>query len=693
MNNRLPRRTMLAFAVSTALIPLSHATDIVEEILIVGLRENRVSEGATGLMMDIKSTPQSISLVTREMMDSFGASDINSALDLVTGVQVERWETNRTNYLSRGFEIKNTQIDGVGLPNNWGLVTGAIDAFGYEKIEVIRGANGLLTGIGNASGTINYVRKRPLNTQQGTVRAVAASHDRYRLEADYSTPFTETGDWAGRVVVAQEEAGSWLRGMEDDRTFIYGVVDGQVSDKATLTAGYAWQEANTNGNMWGGLTFANSDGSQARWPRSASTAQDWSRWDTVNKAAFVEYNYHFASGWNAELSYHYRAMDDDSVLFFASTYTGLDPQTGAGLTGWPGKWLTEDRAHLVDLKVSGQYDFFGNTHDLVLGVSHSVGRRDMYTNPSDEDGPAFGPLPPFPYRGDAVPEPAWGPRVKDSRTDDELTRYYGVTRLHFGRFKTILGFNAINFERDATSQSTRLDEREVSPYVGLTVDITPNLLAYTSYSDIYEPQDKYDSNRVYLAPSKGVNYEVGVKAEWLDGRLLTTLALFKAKQEGLGVYAGFDPETAQYFYVGEDVDSRGYEMEIAGWLGDYLSVNLGFTSLDLEDETGQDTYKWVPRETVNFALNVVVPGYEAVTVGVGGRWRSKTSRVDGYTGVNIKQNDYLTVDTYARWQVDEHSALQLNIDNLTDEKYISSLYEIGYYAAPRTYSLTYSYTF
>jgi len=692
MNTRLLRRTGLVLAV-TSVTPFVGATEIVEEILIVGVRDNRASEGATGLMMDIKSTPQSISLVTREMMDSFGATDINSALELVTGVQVERWETNRTNYLSRGFEIKNTQIDGVGLPNNWGLVTGAIDAFGYEKIEVIRGANGLLTGIGNASGTINYVRKRPANEQQGVVRAVGASYDRYRLEADYSTPFTEQGEWAGRLVVAHEKADSWLRGMSDDRTFVYGVVDGQVSDNGTLAVGYSWQEANTDGNMWGGLVFANSDGTQASWSRSASTAQDWSRWDTVNQSAFVEYSYHFANNWNAEISYNYRAMDDDSELFFASSYTGLDPQTGAGLSGWPGKWLTEDRAHLLDLKVNGEYGLFGNSHELVFGVSYSEGRRTMYMNPADASEPAFGLMPAFPYRGDVVPEPAWGARVKDSRTDDELIRYYGATRLHFGRLKTILGVNAIDFERDASTQSTRLSETEVSPYVGLTVDVTDNLLAYASYSDIYEPQDKYDVNRVYLAPSKGVNYEVGVKADWFDGRLLTTLALFRAEQEGLGVYAGFDPDTAQYFYVGEDVESQGYEVEVSGWLNDYVSVNVGFTSLDLEDEAGDDTYQWVPRETVNFALNLIVPGFEAVTLGVGGRWQAKTSRVDSYTGVNIEQDDYLTLDTYARWRLDEHSTLQVNVDNLTDEKYITSLYEIGYYAAPRIYSLSYSYAF
>ncbi|HZN27424.1 MAG TPA: TonB-dependent receptor plug domain-containing protein, partial [Burkholderiales bacterium] len=157
--------------------------ETLETILITAKRDDRISKGATGLDLEIKDTPQSISVVTRERMENFGASDINSALRLATGINVEEWETNRTNYMARGFEIKNTQVDGVGLPNDWGIVTGAIDTFGYEKIEVIRGANGLLTGVGNSSGTINYVRKRPTNVTQGSVAATAGSYDERRVEA------------------------------------------------------------------------------------------------------------------------------------------------------------------------------------------------------------------------------------------------------------------------------------------------------------------------------------------------------------------------------------------------------------------------------------------------------------------------------------------------------------------------------
>jgi outer membrane receptor for ferric coprogen and ferric-rhodotorulic acid len=215
------------------------ATEKLDSVLVVAKRDNRVSSGATNLNLNIKDTPQSISLVTQEQMKQFSATSLNDALRLTTGIQVDQWETNRTTFTARGFDIKNTQIDGVGLPNNWGIVTGEIDTFGFEKLEVIRGANGLLTGVGNAAGTINFIRKRPTNVAQGSIGASYGSWDTKRLEADYSTPFTDDGSWAGRVVVAHEDGDSYLRDKDDRRDFFYGVIEGQIGENGTCGARWA----------------------------------------------------------------------------------------------------------------------------------------------------------------------------------------------------------------------------------------------------------------------------------------------------------------------------------------------------------------------------------------------------------------------------------------------------------------------
>jgi outer membrane receptor for ferric coprogen and ferric-rhodotorulic acid len=684
---------------ATALLPVPVAWadnrvegSVIEELVIIGVRDDRISKGATGLALDLKETPQSISIIDSEMMQAFGADDINDALELAPGLRVERWETNRTSYTSRGFEIKNTQIDGTGLPNNWGIITGAFDAYGYEKIEVIRGANGLLTGLGNASGTINFVRKRPTNQAEGQVRISAGSWDKYRLEADYSTPFSDSGEWAGRLVATTESSNSYLDGKEDDRHFLYGVIDGQLTENSTLAFGGSYQKAYTEGNMWGALSFINNDGSQAEWDTGANTSQDWTYWDTENQTAFLEYTYFTAQDWELKLSYNYRYNNESDQLFYAYAPAGLDPNNGLGLYGWPGKYSGDDSAHLYEISFSGGFDAFGETHELMLGVSYSDGELSLDYHPVDYAEPAFGALPSFPFAGNAIPEPTWGVKTANSRREEDLTRIYGTTRFHFGRLKVIAGFNAIDYKREALSLDVPMEENEVSPYVGVTYEVTDNTTAYVSYSDIYEPQDKYDFNEQYLEPTKGENYEAGIKTDWLDGHLLSSVAVFKAKQLGIGTYAGINGN-GRYWYTGADVFSEGVEFEISGQLNDHTTASLGATFIDLDDENGDSTYTWIPEERISFTLNTSLPQFDTVSLGVSGSWQSKTAKADTNTGVDVEQGSYLLANAFARWDLDNQSYVQLNVNNLTDEKYINSLYEIGYYGAPRNFTVSYGYNF
>lgn len=660
----------------------------IETILIVGKREDRISKGATGLNISVAETPQSISTVDRRQMENFAAYNLNDALRLATGINVEEWETNRTNYMARGFEIKSTQIDGVGMPNGWGIVTGAMDSFGYEKLEVIRGANGLLTGVGNAAGTINYVRKRPTNEAQGSIGVSFGSWDFKRIEADYSTPLTADGTWAARVVAAAEDKDSWLRGKSDDRAFLYGVIDGQIGENSTLTFGYSHQKASTDGNLWGALVLSYSDGTQAEFPRSSSTSMDWTFWDTTTQTAFAEYTYKLGSDWNAKLSYNFRHVKDDAYLFYVYTLTGLNPDDDTGLLGNPGSYPSKNHAHLLDLNLDGSFELFGQTHELIVGLNQSTSKENMRWRPVPQTDPNWGALPAFPYPGDTFPEPQWGETIFYSVGKQRLTRAYGASRLALtDKFKAVLGFNWSEYQRDGDgifSGPYDQTESELSPYAGLTYQIVDNLMAYASYSDIYQPQDQYDINQKYLDPSKGVNYEAGFKTEWLDKRLLTTLAWFTAKQENLSTFAGLN-SAGQYYYKGIDVESKGYEAEVAGKPHEYVDLVLGFTALQLHGDDGNNIYEWVPRRTVNLQLSSKVPGATDLTLGVGGRWQSDIAKLDENTNVMIRQDNYVLLNAFARYDVSKQLTVRLNLNNLTDEKYITSLYQVGYYAAPRNF--------
>jgi len=656
------------------------STTDLQSVVVSTRRENRVSKGATGLAMEIKDTPQSISTIDAQDMKDFGTTGSNDALRMGTGINVEQYETNRASFNSRGFDIQLTQLDGVGMANDWGTVVGQLDTFLFERIELIRGANGLLTGVGNASGTINYVRKRPTNRDGGELDVAGGSWNNHRGAIDYNKVLTEDGSWAARVVATHDDGDSWLRALHDRKTNLYRVVDGQIGEHGVLTLGGSYQDARQRAPMWGALTFTTPSGAQLEFPVSSSTSQNWTYWNTRTRTAFVEYTHDLGAGWQAKLAYNHQDTDQQTRLFYAYSPSGVINDDGTGLIGWP--YASHDLSHsdAVDASVSGKFGAFGRKHDLLLGVSRSraSSSTDLYPFP---DADAGQPLPAFPYGGDVYPEPVFGAPTRSGSGHQTLIRLYGVTRIAVtDSVKAILGVNAVKLHREGVSiygnggTVTDPDSQKLSPYAGVTWDLTRETLAYASYSDIFQNQDQTDVNGLYLAPAKGVNVETGVKSEWLGGKLLTTFALFQAQERGLATFGGIN-ESGNYWYFPEDKKSRGFELEITGRLNADARLTLGATHLALLGDDGHSTDTYVPRNTLNLRFDTRVAALPALRLGVAGRWQS--------TVVNTaRQGGYALANGFAAWQLTPKATMRLNVDNLFNKKYITGLENGGFYGAP-----------
>jgi outer membrane receptor for ferric coprogen and ferric-rhodotorulic acid len=700
-NHNQPRflRTKLALTIAvlsssvyTFAAESAVAVEAVEDIYIVGVRENRISKGATGLAMEIKDTPQTISTITAEEIKNFGVTGSNEALGLATGINVEQYETNRATFNARGFEIQVTQIDGLSLVNSYATVVGREDTFLFERIELIRGANGLLTGVGNASGTINYIRKRPTNNDGGEISLSAGSFDFRRAAVDYNKVLSSDGTWAGRLVVAHEDSDSFTRDLHDTRTSVYGVVDGQIGSNGTLTLGVSVTDSDQDSPMWGSLTLLRSDGIQEDFDVEVSTSQNWTYWDTEAKTGFVEYTHKLSDSWNAKFTYNNRRGDESTkILYVYEPNSGtLNPDL-TGLVGWPYRSESTSDNQVLDANISGEFSAFGQEHSLLIGVSQS--KEETAVDTYEALTGMFQPLPAFPYLGDVYTEPTWGPLSPSTRGEFTLTRSYLASRLTVtDPLKVILGVNAIRLERsgasiygNAATNTVYPNTEEVSPYVGLTYDFTPDLLGYVSYSDIFQNQDQTDFDGQYLDPMKGVNSEVGIKAEWFDKTLLTTFAVFGAEQTGLATYAGLN-DAGNYWYEPKDVKSEGFEFEATGRIAGDTQVTLGYTQLSLKGPDGKDIYEWVPRRTLNFRIDTAIPSLPDLRVGLGGRWQSDINKSGG-----PEQDAFFVANAYASYALSESASLRLNVNNLTDEKYIRGLAYGATYGAPRNASLSFEY--
>jgi outer membrane receptor for ferric coprogen and ferric-rhodotorulic acid len=240
-----------AFAQETT----TNTDDSLEKIAVYGQHhKNYITEdaqSATKLGLTIKETPQSISVVSRALMDDFSLDDINSVLESTPGVTVEQIETDRTYFKARGFEITNFQVDGLGIPQSSGSIQGTLDTSIYDRVEIVRGANGLMTGAGNPSATVNMVLKKPTYITQAHASASYGSWNNKRLEVDVSTPIND--DQAVRAVFTKQKAESYLDRYETDKTIAYLAYEGKLTDDTTLSINYVNQQKDADSPLWGAL--------------------------------------------------------------------------------------------------------------------------------------------------------------------------------------------------------------------------------------------------------------------------------------------------------------------------------------------------------------------------------------------------------------------------------------------------------
>jgi len=247
-------------------------------------------------------------------MDDFLLDKANEVLDYTPGVTVEEVETHRTYYTARGFDIVNFQYDGVGTPFAFGLVQGQSDTAVYQKIEVVKGAAGLITGLANPSATITYVRTRPTEDLQANARASVNEWNGYRLDGAVSG---RLGDGVrGRVVVASEDTESYLDRHEDSTNLFYGVLEFDLSEETLLTVGHSYDLNEAGGILWGALPLSYSDGTPTDYEVSTSSAPDWSFRDTEQQQTFVELKHQLSDKWMLSGIYTKTDTDIESELFY-----------------------------------------------------------------------------------------------------------------------------------------------------------------------------------------------------------------------------------------------------------------------------------------------------------------------------------------------------------------------------------------
>ena len=668
------------------------------------------SRSSTGLALSPRETPQSVSVITHQQMVDQQASTLSDVLKYTPGISSSTYDSRGKSFRARGFDIDNVRVDGVPmeLSGPWSAGESREDSVLYDRIEVVRGATGLLTGAGNPSAAINQIRKHATSDKlTGSVGFKLGSWKQRTLDADISTPLTDDGSVRGRVVASYDRQHDYIDLHRNRKNTLYGVVDADLTPTTQLSVGVSRQRDKPTAGMWGGLPTWYDDGSRTDWPRSKTTAPKWAHWGSTGTAYFATLQ-QLVDAWNIRLDYNHIQHKADARLLWA--VGNPNRLTGLGITTSGPSWYDVDRKqNQIDLQASRAFEANGLRHELVLGASHR--KLDFAAMSRSAEGAVTQSIGDFNnWTGDFPFHDTWSDPFVSAANTITQNALFGVGRLQLSDpAHIIVGSRITNYEQNekATKWSpnayTIEHKRQVIPYAGLTYDINAGATAYVSYTSIFKPQTSQDKNGNYLDPIKGKSHEIGLKSTSLDGHLQTDLAIYRIQQDNLAQADGDNlvpGTTNQAYRAAKGARSTGYDITVVGALSPTWNINLAWTQFRIKDATGKAINTNQPNKQFKLFTTWQLDGeMQGLTLGAGLTWQGEI-HADVTNPVTkaeeqIRQKSYALADLMARYEVDRNWSLQLNVDNLFDKKYYDS---VGFYSrytwgTPRRYRLAATYQF
>ena len=669
----------------------------------------RRSRSGTGLSLPPREIPQSLTVITHERIADSAAGSLADVIRLTPGISVSTYDSRGVNFRVRGFPVDNILIDGtpVEWSGPWSAGESRDDTILLDRIEVIRGASGLLTGSGEPSAAINQIRKHADSRDfSGSAGLQLGSWKERSVHADLGTGLDADGRIRARLVAQQRSSESFIDFEKNRRRTFYGVIDADLGTDTTLSIGFSQQHDKPEGGMWGGLPTWHDDGSRTDWPRSKTTAPHWARWGSKTRTYFLALKQP-VDEWQLQLDLNQIRRDAEARLLWL---TGRpNRETGLGMQASSRAWYDTSRKHdHLALQASRPFISEGREHEIAFGISRS--QLDFSADSRDAEGDAP-PVGNFNTWDGSYPFPAtWSAPYLASAEKTTQTSAWAVARLHLDDpLRLILGSRISNWEREVPvarfndTAYTISHKRKLTPYAGLIYDISPDTSAYYSYTTIFKPQDAQDRYGNYLEPLKGKSHEFGLKGEALDGRLQSTLAFFKVSQDNLAQADGdhlVPGTTSQAQYAARGTTTKGYELEIVGQISPQWLMSLGWTQFKARDAEDKEIGTNHPRRLLKLSAKYNLAG-EWTGLALGGdiqweglRYAEVTNPVTR-AAERLEQPSHTLLNLMAQYRIDQHWQLQFNVDNVLDKKYYSS---VGFYNAytwgqPRRYLLSLDYRF
>ncbi|WP_336750807.1 TonB-dependent siderophore receptor [Aeromonas hydrophila] len=650
-------RTLLSVAL-LALSAGAHAED--ETMTVVGKRSQHEEVAtATRTNTPAKLVPQAIDSVKASELTAFGQPTLSEALTGIPGVNASG-DTRFDGVNIRGFSASNDfYLDGFRDDMQY-----TRDLGNTERVEVLKGPAAVLYGRGSTGGIVNRVSKKPQKGLESSVSAQVGSFDSRRLAADLNG---EAGEQVQvRLNLAQEDKESFRNGVTSKRTLLAPSVNWEISDKLNWLLQYERNEHDRTPDR--GIPGVN--GRPADVPKEyvySDTRRDFI--DDVAQSTRSRLSWDINDQWQLRQQLGYTSLDSQFDNTYVTSVKG-DQVTRS-------RWQQDLKANslISNTEAEGQLQTGPVEHRLLVGFEQNWQERTpkLYQNATAI---------PAGNLYDPGSLPTYDGAMKLSSDANHKVRGYGFyvqDQLSLGDWHLLAGLRRDDFT--VTSRRNDLNKEEtvsvssLSPRLGLVWNPLEEHAFYASYSKTFTPVggeligitpgDKNNN----LDPQHTRLYEGGVKSDWLDGRLATTLSLYRLEMYNKRSKDPLDP--TKVILTGLQ-RTEGIELSARAQLTDELYLRGGIAIQDAEQVKADADLQGKRPMNVSRQNGELFAGYQSGKQG----WFGET----GVTAVGDRFADNANTTTlpgYARfdaragyrWQQWE---TQLSVENLTDHDYFVS---------------------
>lgn len=711
-SSTLNRLNPLVIAIAIVATSVAYAEDTANvqtlPVITVQAEENTsVTEGsgsytaksantATKLNLSLRETPQSVKVITREYLDDTSINSLQELLNNVTGVTTNRWD-ERQYPTARGFDVDYYLFDGVPSTAEFDIA-GDPDLIIYDRVEVVKGANGLMTGAGNPAIAINMVRKHATSKElTGNVNISFGSWNAWTSSADISAPLRADGSVRGRVVVKHEQADSFADIYEKENNVIYGVIDADLTDSTYVSVGASYQNLKRSGIKWGGLPAFYDDGSFTNFDRKQTVTADWTYWNTDTISVFAQLRQKLWSDISLNVNYDYREIDAETALLYLwSTSVNKATNSSAGL--YPYTDTSKVTQNNVDAYISAPFTLAGLEQELIAGFMYNKSEQtDRYWGSLSLDNSTIN----FNnFTSSRIIGSINNSYASPSNETIQSGAYVAGKFKILEPLKLVVGARVSNWEyASEDGDGNRKFNNEATPYAGLIFDFLDNYSWYVSYTGIFKPEDKRGIDGQYLDPREGKSYETGLKGTFFDNKLNASLSVFQTQQDNVAELTGekieINGQPLDVYRSADGVESKGFELEVDGEIIPNWNLSFGIAHFNAEDATGTKVQTTSARTSANLFTKYT---WDKFSIGGGLSYKSKAySEGDFFTGaesMKITQDAYTLASLMAAYQVDQNIQVQVNVNNLFDEKYYEGIgVNSMVYGAPRNATLSLRYKF